>query len=138
MSTSITEITPEQTWGLRQRVMWPNKPLDYVKLSADQHGKHYGLWQNDNLVSVVSLFINGHEAQFRKLATEVIEQGNGFGSSLLSFAMEQAQANGVKKIWCNARLDKISFYKDFGLELTNETYEKDGVDYVIMEKAIMN
>lgn len=69
----IKKIKAEQTWEIRHKVMWPNKPLAYVKISNDLEGLHYGLFVADKLVSVVSLFIKGEVAQFRKFATSIDE-----------------------------------------------------------------
>jgi predicted GNAT family N-acyltransferase len=113
--------------------MWPNKPLSYVQLVNDSDGLHYGLFSNNQLVSVVSLFIDGNKAQFRKFATLQKEQGNGFGTKLLQFMFDQIDKSKVLKVWCNARIEKTTFYRRFGMLETNETFQKGGKDYVIME-----
>lgn len=117
--------------------MWPDKPLDYVKLDNDEEGYHYGLFLGDRLVSVVSLFIEGDEGQFRKFATDLDEQGKGYGSELLHFLFNKTEEENVKRIWCNARKDKAGFYEKFGMQTTDNEFTKGGIDYVIMEK-IMN
>jgi predicted GNAT family N-acyltransferase len=134
MDVIITEISAEKTWDLRHRVMWPNKPLDYVKLPNDNEGIHYGLWKNKKLVSVVSLFIKNEDIQFRKLATEIPEQGNGYATKLLLHVMLLASNKKISRIWCNARTDKIKFYKKFGMKETNHKFSKENIDYVIVEK----
>jgi predicted GNAT family N-acyltransferase len=128
----IRKIKGSQTWALRQAVMWPDKPLDYVRLQDDDQGLHYGLYEENELVSVVSLFIQGEEAQFRKFATRTDRQGKGYGSRLLTFVMDQAQKYAVSTIWCNAREDKFGFYEKFGLEKTGKQFTKGGKAYVIM------
>ena len=69
--TIIKKIHYQSTWAIRHSVMWPNKPLESVQLEADEFGAHYGLFVKDELVSIISLFIddNNREAQFRKFAT---------------------------------------------------------------------
>lgn len=136
MNVIITEISAEKTWDLRQRVMWPNKSINYVKLPNDNEGIHYGLWKNKKLVSVVSLFIENEDIQFRKLATEITEQSNGYASKLLLHVMLLASNKKISRIWCNARADKIKFYKKFGMEETNHKFSKENIDYVIMEKFV--
>lgn len=133
MEVKITQITASQTWPLRHRVMWPDMPLDYIKLSHDDTGLHYGLFVHDRLTSVISLFIDGDAAQFRKFATDVSEQGKGYGSQLLSHLIEQAKLQSVKRLWCNARLDKTAYYERFGMVKTESTFSKGGIDYVVME-----
>ncbi|MDN5211016.1 GNAT family N-acetyltransferase [Fulvivirgaceae bacterium BMA12] len=136
MKTKITQLSASETWILRHNVMWPTKPLDYVKLPKDLEGTHFGLWKDEILVSVVSLFIEDGSAQFRKLATETDKQGNGYGTALLSYVMQYASDQKVSKIWCNARTDKTSFYKKFGMIETDRRFTKGNQDYVIMEKVI--
>jgi predicted GNAT family N-acyltransferase len=132
----IRKIKDSQTWALRKAVMWPDKPLDYVRLKEDDQGLHYGLYEENELVSVVSLFIQGEAAQFRKFATSTDRQGKGHGSRLLTFVMAEAQKYGVCSIWCNARVDKAAFYEKFGLEKTGKHFTKGGKDYVIMAKQV--
>lgn len=131
----IREIAASETWSLRQSVMWADKPLDYVKIDNDEEGLHYGLFEDQKLISVVSLFIENDRAQFRKFATRAAAQGKGYGSRLLAYLIDTAAQKGVHKIWCNARKDKTDFYKKFGLNETDRTFIKGGIDYVIMEKT---
>ncbi|WP_170829689.1 GNAT family N-acetyltransferase [Terribacillus halophilus] len=39
------------------------------------------------------------------------EQGKGYGSLLLHYTLNQCLRLGVRKVWCNAREDKVKFYK---------------------------
>lgn len=136
MQIEIKEINAYKTYNLRQQVMWPNKPLDYIKLEQDQDGHHFGLYKNNIIVSVISLFINKNNAQFRKFATDIKEQGKGYGSILLKHVILFSENNNIKKIWCNARKDKSEYYKRFGLTTSNITFSKGGINFVIMEKNI--
>ena len=132
----IGAISPEAAWTIRHQVMWPDKPLDYVKLKDDDRGSHWGLFIENRLVSVVSLFIDGRRAQFRKFATLQQEQGKGCGSKLLRHVFEEARLQGADQIWCNARAEKAGFYNKFGLAASGEAFEKDGVSYVIMQASL--
>ena len=134
MEMEITKINKEEAWELRHKVMWPDKDLDYIKLEEDDLGIHFGLFKENILVSVISLFINNEEGQFRKFATLQQEQGKGYGSKLLDNVIKEAKDRGVKRIWCNARENKVNFYKKFGLEESNYRFTKGGKSYVIMEK----
>ena len=137
MSTEaqIKKINPEETWPIRHEILWPDHPYDFVKLEEDKEGFHYGVFVGDQLVTIVSLFVNGSDAQFRKLATLEDHQGKGHGSDLLNHVIEKAERKGAKKIWCNARADKSGFYQRFGMYETEKKFVKEGIDYVIMEKV---
>ncbi|WP_184663093.1 GNAT family N-acetyltransferase [Texcoconibacillus texcoconensis] len=131
----IKKISKQQAWDIRHVVMWPDKDYEYIKLKDDDEGFHYGLYIDGVLVSVVSLFPNGEKAQFRKFATLKEYQGKGYGTKLLQYVFDEASRLGVKKLWCNARIDKSAFYEKFGLQVTNCTFEKSGIEYVIMESS---
>lgn len=132
----IREANLEEVWNMRHNVMWPDKDLDFVKLPDDPAGLHYGLYSDGHPVSVISLFLDGNRAQFRKFATLPHEQGKGYGSRLLEFTMDQAGRLGAETIWCNARKHKIGFYTKFGLRETDRAFNKEGVEYVILEKNL--
>ncbi|PEJ57147.1 GNAT family N-acetyltransferase [Bacillus sp. AFS002410] len=133
---TIKQVDKEEVWEIRHKVMWPDKPFDYIKLNDDDLGMHFGLFKESTLISVISLFISNNECQFRKFATLSQEQGKGYGSTLLDYVLKEVNNNGVKKIWCNARINKANFYKKFALQETNASFIKDGKQYVIMEKYI--
>ncbi|MFT5885343.1 MAG: putative GNAT family N-acyltransferase [Arcticibacterium sp.] len=134
MSIEIKEIKAHETWDMRHRVMWPERNIDYVKLPKDKEGFHYGLFSKGFMVSIVSLFIENGQAQFRKLATEETEQGRGYGGQLLNHVIKMAQSKKANRIWCNARVNKTGFYEKVGLQKTNETYSKGGIDFLILER----
>lgn len=136
MEPVIEIVEKEQVWKIRHDVMWPDKPFDYIKLDDDGRGNHFGLFIENRLISVISLFVENEEAQFRKFATLQEEQGKGYGSKLLESVLEEAKIQGVKRIWCNARKNKADFYKKFGLQETGGSFEKGGKSYVIMEKYL--
>jgi len=130
----IKQIKGEQTWAIRHKVMWPEQPLDFIKLPNDDEGFHLGLFVNHKLISVISIFINEKEAQFRKLATLQNQQGKGYGTQLLHKVMQIAKQKQLKRIWCNARLNKTYFYTNFKLKVTENTFTKFGINYVVMER----
>ncbi len=129
----IKEIEASDTWPLRHKVMWPNKPLDFVVLPNDEEGLHFGLFEKEMLVSVVSLFINGKEGQFRKFATDNYFQGRGYGTKLLNHLICEAKKLNIKSLKCNARVTAIEFYQRFGMKATSDIIRKNGKDYVMME-----
>ncbi len=130
----IRKIAAKETWDLRQKVMWPTKDIEYVKLKDDEQGIHYGGFVDNKLVSVVSLFCQEQEAQFRKFATCTAQQGKGYGTQLLKCVLAEVRHMGVKKIWCHARTDKVDFYQRFGLRVMGESFDRDGKTYVLMSK----
>lgn len=135
MNFVIRRIDVKDVWPIRHRVMWPEQPLTFVQLKEDDIGEHFGLFDEDQLKTVASIFSKGSEFQFRKLATEISAQGNGYGSAMIEFLIEEVKRQGATKIWCNARVDKTGLYRRFGLFETKDTFVKGGIDFVIMERC---
>ena len=129
----IREITAAETWDIRHNVMWPDQPFEFVQLEEDNSGFHFGVFTNNKLVSIVSCFIIEEEMQFRKLATLEEYQGKGSASYLLKYILQFAIEKNIKKVWCNARSNKKSFYEKFGMKDTFKTFMKAGQEFTIME-----
>ncbi|WP_461204759.1 GNAT family N-acetyltransferase [Clostridium sp. DL1XJH146] len=132
----IRKINAEDTWQIRHKVMWPQKDVEFIKLKNDTEGIHFGLYEANNLMSVISLFIDNEKVQFRKFATLLEKQGQGYGSKLLNYSLEEARKLEAKIIWCNARIDKTGFYEKFGLKETEKRFVKAGIQYIVMEKSL--
>ena len=138
MDFIIKKIDYLKTLPIRNKVMWPNKPLEYVQLPNDKEGRHFGLFVNKKLISVISIFEKMNDIQFRKFATLNEYQGHGYGTKLLKATIDLIEKDGFNKTWCNARVNKISFYRKFGLVETKRHFDKGGIKYVIMEKITNN
>lgn len=132
----IRLVPKEAAWQLRHEAMWPDKEPEYVRIEGDESAAHYGLMDGERLISVVSLFKEGSDAQFRKFATATPEQGKGYGTRLLNHVLVAAAEGGATRIYCNARTNKADFYMKFGLVSTGQTFAKGGMDYVIMERRL--
>lgn len=129
----IRQVLPSETWELRQKVMWPDKPIEFVVLENDAKGLHFGVFQNGSLVSVISLFVENSEAQFRKFATDKDFQGKGYGTKLLEYVVQQAKSLKISRLFCDARTSAIGFYERFGMKVVSDVFQKSGKDYVRME-----
>lgn len=134
----IEQIRDDLTWRIRHEAMYPDLPINAVKLENDAEGMHFGLYADDQLTSVVSLFSKGQIYQFRKFATISAAQGQGFGSLLLKHIIDYVQSRGATKIWCNARVSAVGFYQKFGFHITDQTSRKHDIDFVIMELQLDN
>lgn len=132
-TVNIKKINPSETWQIRHEVMWPDQPFEFVKLEEDNAGLHFGAFDQEKLVAIISCFIVNDEMQFRKLATLVDFQGKGIASKLLQYILEIAKEKELKKVWCNARTNKKSFYEKFKMADTNITFTKSGQEFTIME-----
>lgn len=136
-SMEIKAIEASETWEIRHRVMWPDQPFEFVQLDEDNFGLHFGVFDKEKLVSVVSCFIVDDEMQFRKLATLVDYQGKGIASLLLNHILKLAKDKGLTKVWCNARNNKKSFYEKFGMAPSGKTFIKSDQEFLIMEILLL-
>jgi len=132
----IEQIRPELTWRPRQEVLYPNEPLGAMKMEEDAQGLHFGIFVDDKLAGVVSLFQNGEVFQFRKFAVLPPVQGKGAGTLLLTYIVDFARLQGGSRIWCNARSTAVNFYRKAGFVSNGQTFSKNGFDYEIFEKVL--
>jgi len=130
---SIEQIPAAMTWYLRQEVMYPDFDLEQVKLPDDEEGIHFGLFDQNQLISVISTFQRGNEMQLRKLATRNEFQGRGYGKQMIEFVLEFARSKSIERVWMNARTNVSGLYERYEFQKTEQTYFKDGYDFVIME-----
>jgi phosphoribosylformimino-5-aminoimidazole carboxamide ribotide isomerase len=132
---SIEQVRPEVTWRLRQKVLYPQQHFLEMQLDEDADGIHFGGFQDDRLVCVVSLFKNDVNYQFRKLAVEHEYQHKGIGSKMLSYITDFVKNEGGKQLWCNARVSAIPFYIKHGFLHTGKLFSnKEGIEFEILEK----
>lgn len=132
----IDKVPLDMVWDIRQRVMYPDAPVTAVQLTDDHEGQHLGVWINEKPVSIVSLFSRGDRFQFRKFATEIPQQGKGYGSYLLQYIVKLAASQGAEVLWCNARLSAAPFYERFGFTCTGNPWQQSGIDFIKMEKLL--
>lgn len=132
---TIKRIDSRETLAIRHLVLWPDKPIEHVMLKEDDQGIHYGLFDDDTLKSVISVFITGDIARFRKFATIKLDQGKGYGSRLFQYMLDDLDSMRISRVWCDARVDALTFYKKFGFtEATGQVFYKGDVTYKVMEK----
>ncbi len=129
----IEQIPYYLTWKLRHEVMYPELTIEDIKLPEDPEGLHFGLFTENTLTSVLSLFENNQEVQLRKFATVCAQQGKGFGQQLLVYAIHFVKDTGAKRLWCNARVNAMGFYAKQGFKATGNTFFSNGHEFTRME-----
>jgi GNAT superfamily N-acetyltransferase len=133
---SIEQITPHLTWRLRRDILYPGQYLHDMEMKEDNHGYHFGAFSDDMLVGVVSLFQKDTDWQFRKFAVTTTTQKKGIGTQLLSYVTGFVLQENGTRLWCNARLSATGFYAKNGFTETGEVFQKNGFDYIIMQKSL--
>lgn len=106
----IKKITWQETIPIRHEVLWPNKTPEFCHVEGDELAQHFGLFIDECLVSVASIYLDNGAARLRKFATLNHYQGRGYGTALLQHILEALKADGVRLFWCDARESAIGFY----------------------------
>ncbi len=130
---SIKRVNLEEVWHLRQEVMWPDHPIDFVKIPGEEDAHHFGIFFESRLIACVSLFQHKNHWKFRKLATLPNFQGQGYGGSLIKFIKDYVNTNQGTILTCDARLEKTAFYEKFGFKKEGDPFLKYGKPYQKME-----
>lgn len=134
MKIEIREAAIDEILPIRHQVLWPDKPFEFVKVEDDATGKHFGLYLNGQIVTVISLFADGQSLRFRKFATLAQFQNKGLGKKMMDFVVEYTRNNGFERLWCDARADALNFYNREGFVKFTEVFDKAGVAYYKIEK----
>jgi phosphoribosylformimino-5-aminoimidazole carboxamide ribotide isomerase len=124
----------DDVWPLRQEVMYPELTIDAVKLHDDAGGSHFGIYEDNQLLSVVSVFERNGEMQFRKLATRRDKQGKGLAWLLLQHVLQLAEQKKVTRLWCNSRLSATGLYEKMGMQQSGVPWSKLGHEFIVMER----
>jgi GNAT superfamily N-acetyltransferase len=132
----IQSVIVDEILNIRHQVLWPDKPVDFVRVEGDADGVHFGLFLDDLLVSVISLFPEDRHIRFRKFATIPAFQHKGLGTQLLQYAIDWAKTNAFETMWCDARSTALPFYTRFGFQRFSEAFFKGEVEYYKIEKRL--
>ncbi|WP_101688990.1 GNAT family N-acetyltransferase [Dysgonomonas massiliensis] len=133
---TVNEANYEDVLRIRQLALYPDKDIDFVKLPDDEQGIHMGVYDGGTVVAVVSIFMAADRSvQFRKLSVLPQAQGRGYGSTLVKWLADYAYDVKLSRLWCNARKEAVKFYKERGMDETSEKFERNGHEYVVMEKV---
>ncbi|MCH2533432.1 MAG: GNAT family N-acetyltransferase [Bdellovibrionales bacterium] len=145
----IKQITAEQTYALRQKVLRKGKALSACKFEFDfsESTLHYGLFKDDEIVAILSvfestnsLFASQHQLQLRGMAIDEKHQGHGYGKTLIHRVLEDLKTQKPKAqlIWCNARKLAFRFYQKQGFEFNSDDFEIEEIGtHRVMSKTLM-
>jgi len=132
----IRIISWQQTIPLRHSVLWPSKPAEFCHIDGDTEGVHFGVFMNDVLVCVASVYVHHNKARLRKFATDERYQKQGIGSKLLGHMINYFKDSELEYFWCDARETALGFYKRFGMSKCSERFYKADIPYFKMEVTL--
>lgn len=143
----IKELHPEAIYPIRHEVLRKGKPFETSFFDGDNltSTKHFGLFIENNLVGVASLFKQENEKlnfesqyQLRGMAILETHQKKGYGNLLVERAEFFSKAMNADIIWFNARESAVNFYKKLGYEIFGKPFDikNIGLHYVMFKKLV--
>ncbi|RYX83518.1 N-acetyltransferase [bacterium] len=135
-SFEVREVTSAQTLPLRTKVLRPGCEPDEALFAGPMppDARHFAAFDGDEIVGVG--FIVRVKAPFddepnawmlRGMAVDPDKQGQGIGTAVVRYTVEEANLEGVKLFWFNARRQAVGFYRRLGFESIGEEFEIVGV-----------
>ncbi len=131
----IKQISSAETIRIRHVVLRKGKPVQSCHFIGDNDTstRHFGLFLDENLVGVASLFQNsnfllsGNQMQLRGMAILDTQQRKGFGEALLTYAENFCKMNSYEVFWFNARETALYFYLASNYKIIGEPFLIDGI-----------
>jgi len=131
----VQPIDGLQTHALRHAVLRPHQTLGEMVYDGDDHAEtiHLGAFMADapdTIVGVVTLAPapmpgspKERDWRLRGMAVDSATQGKGVGRWIVEHAFDEAAARGGRRLWCNARVRAMGFYKKLGFVAHGERFE---------------
>jgi len=142
----IKPITGNETTSIRHAVLRKGKPIEACSIPQDdlKSSFHFGLFYKNKLVGVCTFVIDQSPYfkdlnQYRLRAMGVLEQYQGlnFGKQLLNYGVSFLKEKNVDRLWFNARIIAVNFYKKNGFETIGDIFDIPNVgDHYVMHKKL--
>ncbi|PKH06354.1 GNAT family N-acetyltransferase [Moritella sp. Urea-trap-13] len=132
----IRIISWQQAIPLRHQVLWPSKPPEYCHVDGDVKGLHFGVFIDETIICVASVYLDQNKARLRKFATDANYQNQGIGSKMLAHIIHYLKSTKTDFFWCDARESAVGFYERFDMNKSSERFYKADVAYFKMEIAL--
>jgi predicted GNAT family N-acyltransferase len=142
---TFRKITAAASYPVRHEVLRKGKPIDSCRFDGDDlpTTQHYGLFENDSLQGIISLFENSNrlfeatkQIQIRGMAVLEHNQGKGYGKQLVQYCEKVLLDSDCELIWFNARENAKGFYQKLGYTTVGTPFniEGIGIHYVMWKK----
>jgi GNAT superfamily N-acetyltransferase len=135
----LRPIAAADTRPLRRRILRPNQTEDELVYPGDDapESLHVGAFDATVLLGVASVFRQSPEGapdrptdwRLRGMAVVPEARRRGIGKALLAACERHAQARGGTRLWFNARVDALAFYRALGYVEIGEEYELPGIGW---------
>ena len=142
----VINIQAIETYSIRLEILRKNIPLPYeFNGDFDEGTFHLGAFKNKKLIAISSYMkvknanLIGEQYQLRGMATLNEHQGFGAGKLMLQKAFSIFKKLKIDYLWCNARVEAVSFYEKQGLKTFGNKFDIKYVgNHYAMFKKIIN
>lgn len=143
---TVKEISAEDTYRLRHKVLFPNQTIEECQYPEDHRDNsfHLGAFENKKLAGIASFYMEATDAihshkqfRIRDLAVDDSDQGLRIGTTLLHKANRILYHGNVEYIWCIAKTTAQAFYERIGFLPAGGTFEVEpNGRHVVLYKRI--
>ncbi|WP_119395387.1 GNAT family N-acetyltransferase [Salinibius halmophilus] len=125
---TIEQVAHPVVMYLRQKVFCPDESPAACMQTGDEHALHFAAFLHDQLVAVVSVFIDGSSAQLSQLATDPEFRGQRIGSQLIQYVQNELARHGITHLVCkiSKALGPLFFRLGFTLQNKGQNSEEEG------------
>jgi GNAT superfamily N-acetyltransferase len=122
---TIQPIKGSDTIPVRHAVLRQGKPIEACYIPQDDLSNtyHFGLFYKNQLAGVCTfvadqspLFKDSNQYRLRAMGVLEEFQGLQFGKLLLTHGVNFLKSKNINKLWFNARIVALNFYKKNGFE----------------------
>lgn len=127
-------------YPLRARVLRPGRSLSTASFENDQlpETTHFGAFVDGKTVACLTLHIKTNSAQLRGMAVATDFRGQHIGHELQTHVENWCKKQLVTRLWCNARLEAVTFYEKSGWRINGSLFWVSGIGpHYRMEKEIL-
>jgi GNAT superfamily N-acetyltransferase len=121
----------DEIFALRHAILRTGRPVETARFEGDDEPetRHYGLFEGDRCVACATVMRRPREDaaawQLRGIAVAADRQRRGLGSRLLAFleADLRGDAPASPRLWCNARVGAVAFYRKHGWTVESDAFD---------------
>lgn len=125
----VREARLDEIFELRHRILRAGLPPESARWQGDHdpHTRHFAAVLDGRIVGCATLMLNQWEGQpawqLRGMAVEDGLRGRGIGRLILQHIERTArEANLARMLWCNARVQAVSFYRSQGWQTVGDEF----------------
>ncbi|MDA7803902.1 GNAT family N-acetyltransferase, partial [Crocinitomix sp.] len=132
-SVDIRKANVSEIQTLRFEVLWPhlNGPEECtIAPDIDETTFHIAAFENGKTVGTATFIVDindrfkeKNQYRLRAMATAPEIRGYGVGALLVERGIEELKKQGIKLLWCDARLIATGFYEKLNFKIKGKVYQ---------------